>query len=78
VVAYLGRYTHRIAISHERLVAVEDGIVHFRGRDYRQDNALKVMGIVKLLGMIVSPGNSRHLSDAMSTDPMLRPPALSS
>jgi Putative transposase/Transposase zinc-binding domain len=45
VVAYLGRYTHRIAISHERLVAVKDGIVHFRWRDYRQDNALKVMGL---------------------------------
>jgi hypothetical protein len=45
VVAYLGRYTHRIAISHERLVALEDGIVHFRWRDYRQDNALKVMGL---------------------------------
>ena len=45
VVAYLGRYTHRIAISHERLVALEDGIVHFRWRDYRQDNAVKVMGL---------------------------------
>jgi len=43
VVAYLGRYTHRIAISNERLVALEDGIVHFRWRDYRQGNAVKVM-----------------------------------
>ena len=31
-------------------------------------------GIVKLLGMIVSPGNSRHFSDAMSADPTLRQP----
>jgi Putative transposase len=45
VIAYLGRYTHRIAISHERLVALEDGLVHFRWRDYRQGNALKVMGL---------------------------------
>jgi transposase len=33
-------------------------------------------GIVKLLGMIVSPGNSRHFSDAIATDPTLRRPAL--
>ena len=33
-------------------------------------------GIVKLLGMIVSPGNSRHFPDAISTDPTLRQPAL--
>src|SRR5262249_4354901 len=32
-------------------------------------------GIVKLLGRIVSPGNSRHFSDAMSAAPTLRPPA---
>ena len=31
-------------------------------------------GIVKLLGMIVSPGDSRHVPDAMATDPTLRPP----
>src|SRR5262249_19052101 len=29
-------------------------------------------GIVKLLGMIVSPGNSRHIPDAIATDPTLR------
>jgi hypothetical protein len=32
-------------------------------------------GIVKLLGMIVSPGNSRRFPGAMSTDPTLRQPA---
>ena len=31
-------------------------------------------GIVKLLGMIVSPGNSRRLPDAIFTDSTLRPP----
>ena len=29
----------------------------------------------ELLGMIVSPGNSRHIPDAIATDPTLRPPA---
>ena len=32
-------------------------------------------GIVKLLGMILSPGNRRHFPDAISTDPTLRRPA---
>jgi hypothetical protein len=31
-------------------------------------------GIVKLLGMIVSPGTSRHFPDAIATDPPFRPP----
>jgi hypothetical protein len=41
------------------------------GRD-ATENALPRDGIVKLLGMILSPGNSRHFPDAMATDPTLR------
>lgn len=33
VLEYLSRYTHRVAISNERLVGLEDGIVTFRVRD---------------------------------------------
>ncbi len=43
VVDYLGRSTHRVAISNHRLVALQDGTVLFRWRDYRNGNALKVM-----------------------------------
>lgn len=32
VLDYVGRYTHRVAISNNRLVAIEDGKVAFRGR----------------------------------------------
>lgn len=35
VLAYLSRYTHRVAISNSRLVAMEDGHVSFRWKDYR-------------------------------------------
>jgi hypothetical protein len=35
VLAYLSRYTHRVAISNSRLVAMEDGNVSFRWKDYR-------------------------------------------
>jgi hypothetical protein len=32
-------------------------------------------GIVKLLGMILSPGNSRHFPDEISTDLTVRRPS---
>jgi hypothetical protein len=37
VLAYLSRYTHRIAISNRRLVAADAATVTFRYKDYRQD-----------------------------------------
>jgi hypothetical protein len=43
VLAYLGRYTHRIAISNSRLVKLGDGQVSFRWRDYRRHHKAKVM-----------------------------------
>ena len=43
VVAYLGRYTHRVALSNDRLVAMRDGQVVFRWRDRRRGNRSKVM-----------------------------------
>jgi len=45
VLAYLGRYTHRVAISNERLVAVADGHVRFRWRDYADGDRVKVMDL---------------------------------
>src|SRR3546814_4316268 len=35
VLAYLSRYTHRVAISNRRLVALDDNGVIFRWKDYR-------------------------------------------
>jgi hypothetical protein len=35
VLAYLSRYTHRVAIANSRLVALDDGSVTFTWRDYR-------------------------------------------
>lgn len=43
VPAYLGRYTHRIAIGNERLLDSENGSVRFRYRDYAHGNKTKVM-----------------------------------
>jgi hypothetical protein len=35
VLEYLGRYTHRVAISNQRLVGMADGRVSFQWKDYR-------------------------------------------
>jgi hypothetical protein len=36
VLAYLSRYTHRVAISNRRLIAFDEGGVTFRYKDYRR------------------------------------------
>jgi Putative transposase len=43
VLDYLGRYTHRVAISHNRLVALRDGKIAFRWKDYSQGNRIRLM-----------------------------------
>jgi hypothetical protein len=41
VLAYLARYTHRVAISNRRLIAIDDTHVSFRWKDYREHGRLK-------------------------------------
>lgn len=43
VLDYVGRYTHRVAISNNRLLDIEDGHVTFQWKDYRDRNELKTM-----------------------------------
>jgi len=43
VLDYLGRYTHRVAISNNRLIDIADGHVTFRWKDYRHESAQRVM-----------------------------------
>jgi len=43
VLDYVGRYTHRVAISNHRLLDAEDGQVRFRWKDYRDGDRLKTM-----------------------------------
>jgi hypothetical protein len=43
VFQYLGRYSHRVAISNSRLLSMEDGKVAFRYKDYRDGDRWKVM-----------------------------------
>ena len=43
VLAYLGRYTHRVAIANSRLLSLADSKVRFTWKDYRQNGKIKVM-----------------------------------
>jgi hypothetical protein len=43
VLDYVGRYTHRVAISNNRLLDIEGGQVSFRYKDYRNQGQQKTM-----------------------------------
>ena len=43
VLQYLGRYTHRVAISNNRLASMENGQVQFQWKDYRNGNRQGVL-----------------------------------
>jgi Putative transposase len=41
VLAYLSRYTHRVAISNSRLISLDENGMTFRYKDYRRDGAAR-------------------------------------
>jgi hypothetical protein len=45
VLRYVARYTHRVAISNDRLLGLEDGKVQFRWKDYRDESQHKTMAL---------------------------------
>jgi hypothetical protein len=47
VLAYLSRYTHRVAIANSRLQKMDNGHVHFKYKDYRRkgNNMHKLMKV---------------------------------
>jgi hypothetical protein len=53
VLAYLARYTHRVAIANSRLISMDDQAVRFRWKDYR--TADPATGAVKIRTMALGP-----------------------
>ena len=45
VLEYLGRYTHRVALSNDRLLSLDAGIARFRWKDYADGDRVKVMAL---------------------------------
>ena len=54
VLAYLSRYTHRVAISNSRLIALDEHGVTFKWKDYRVKNGSK--GRTRHKTMTLEPG----------------------
>lgn len=48
VIGYLGRYTHRVAISNSRILSLDNGKVKLRYKDYRDKGKWKIMGLSAL------------------------------
>jgi hypothetical protein len=60
VIEYLGRYTHKIAISNHRLISMDGGTVSFSYKDYRQEAhkkemALEATGFIRRFAMHILP-----------------------
>jgi hypothetical protein len=45
VLDYVGRYTHRVAISNNRLIDIDNSRVKFHWKDYRDNSQIKVMDL---------------------------------
>ncbi|MFM7505106.1 MAG: IS91 family transposase [Rubrivivax sp.] len=61
VLAYLSRYTHRVAISNARLVAMDERGVSFRWKDYRSSKANRT-----------GAGRTRHKTMTLSPEEFMR------
>jgi hypothetical protein len=75
VLEYLGRYTHRVAISNRRLLALENGHVSFAWKDYRDSGQDKVMTVTaeefirRFLQHALPPGFQRIIPGQLSPSP---------
>lgn len=56
VLDYLGRYTHRVAISNERIVGIEGNDVRFRVRGDPESGSFVCRGVI-----LREPGRSAYL-----------------
>jgi len=84
VLAYLSRYTHRVAIANRRLIACNRASVTFRWKDYRADgrNRQKVMTLstgefIRRFLIHVLPHTASTASATTACSPVARAPTTS-
>ena len=56
VVKYLGQYTHRVAISNQRIINVGDTHVRFSIKDYRNGDCIKTISLAGEEFLALPPG----------------------
>jgi len=84
VVEYLGRYTHKVAISNSRIIAYEDNRVRFSYKDYRHGGSKKIMELedtefIRRFGLHILPSGFvriRHYGILSSTSKKVTIPAI--
>ena len=69
VLDYVGGYTHRVAISNNRLLSMDNGKVRFRWKDYRDGNRQKTMTLDG--GRVHSPLPHSCAAERVSPHPLL-------
>jgi hypothetical protein len=70
VLKYLARYTHRVAISNQRLLDISAGRVTFRYKDYADDHRQKTMTFVG--GRVPAAFSAACVAARLCQDPALR------
>ena len=72
MLAYLARYTHRVAISNSRLVALDERGVTFRYKDYRRDGQARYGTMTLSADEFIRRFLLHVLPKGVSSDPPLR------
>ena len=85
VIEYLGRYTHKIAISNHRILDITDKTVTFSYKDYRKESAkkeemtLEAMEFIRRFSMHIMPSGFvriRHYGILSSASKKITIPAI--
>jgi hypothetical protein len=66
VLDYVGRYTHRVAISNNRLLDIEGGQVSFRYKDYRNSSQQRTMTLPQRNSSVASSSTFCHAASTAS------------
>ena len=73
VLAYLSRYTHRVAISNHRLISADGIGVTFKWKDYRIEGAYRLQNHVARYPRVHSPLPQPRTAKRLPSHPPLRP-----
>ena len=74
MLAYLARYTHRVAISNSRLIALDDDGVTFSWKDYRVEGRDRLKTMTLAAARVHPPLSPARAAQRLPSHPPLRLP----
>ena len=72
VLAYLARYTHRVAISNSRLIGADENGVTFKFKDYRIEGPGRYKTMTRGPGRVHPPLHAARAAEGIPSHPALR------